>query len=103
ITSTGITDNGTVEVDVSKALNLNGVTLTGGSVNNLGTVEVIGDSALVSDAFTNHQLTIDGGKTLNLNGTTITGGTVTDTGIIHVTGSSAINGAAVNGGGVTVD
>ncbi|WP_247500300.1 VCBS domain-containing protein [Bradyrhizobium sp. 149] len=94
---------GIITVFAAGALSLSGVTLTGGSVNNLGTVEITGNSSLVNSDFTNHQLTVDGGTTLTLSGTTVTGGTVTDTGIIHVAGSSAINSAAVSGGGITVD
>ena len=59
MTGTSITDTGTVKVDLNKTLNLSGVALSGGAINNLGTVDITGDSSITSDALTNTQLTVE--------------------------------------------
>src|SRR5260370_18683236 len=90
-------------MDVGKTRNLDGVAVSGGTIDNLGTLNVTGDSSITNNLLSNNQLTIYSTKTLTLDGTTVTGGTVTDNGTIHVIGDSAINDAAVAGGQVTVD
>ena len=102
MTGSTLTDSGTVKVDASKTLNLSGVGLSGGAINNLGTLDVTGNSSISSDQLANNQLTVDAGKTLTY-GTTVTGGTVTDDGAIDVTGSTRDQRRAVNGGQVTVE
>jgi VCBS repeat-containing protein len=68
-----------------------------------GTIEIAGGTLdVLVDIANSGRITIDPDATLALNGV-ITGGIVTDNGSIHVIGDSAINGAAVNGGQVTID
>src|SRR5207247_518376 len=78
VTGGTISDLGTVNVDSGQTLNLSGVSLTGGAISNAGTIDITGSSSINSDAFTNTAATliVDAGKTLTLNGTTVTGGTV---------------------------
>src|SRR5260370_39885776 len=90
-------------MDVGKTRNLDGVALSGGTTDNLGTLNVIGDSSITNNLLNNNQLTIYSTRTLTLDGTTVTGGTVTDNGTVHVIGDSAIHDAAVTGGQVTGD
>ena len=59
VTGTTITDSGTVKVDATRTLNLSGVALSGGAISNLGTIDIIGDSSISSDALSNNQLTVD--------------------------------------------
>ncbi|WP_168212815.1 MULTISPECIES: FecR domain-containing protein [unclassified Bradyrhizobium] len=104
VTNTVIHDDGFIQIDVDKTRLLDGVAINGGTINNFGLLEIIGDSSISNDLLNNHQLTIDTGKTLTLSGATITGGIISDNGAIHVIGNSAINGnAELNGGLVTVD
>src|SRR5436190_759290 len=91
-----IADNGTVKVDATKTLNLSGVALSGGSISNLGIIDIIGDSSIKNAAFDITVWLVYTRVLFTSNGTIVTGGTVTDNGAIHVTGDSAINTAAVN-------
>ena len=88
-------------------LTLDDTRIYGGTIKNLGTVEVTGTGSIASGAVltnTGAQLTIDASSTLKLSGGTITGGTITNNNLIDVGGSSTINGnAALNGGQVTVE
>jgi fibronectin-binding autotransporter adhesin len=103
VTGTTITDNGTVKVDALKTLNLSGVTLSGGAISNLGTLDITGDSSIGGDALANHQLTIDATRTLTLeDGATVTGGTLSNSGTVEVEGSlgATLDGVNVTGSGL---
>ncbi|WP_426422459.1 Ig-like domain-containing protein [Bradyrhizobium genosp. A] len=103
ITGGTVTDNGTIHITGSSAVN--GASVTGGSITvHAAKTLTLDDTTVTTTAITdNGTVKVDSGKTLTLDGTTVTGGAVTDNGTIHVTGSSAINGASVAGGAITVD
>lgn len=119
----------TVAVDAGSSLDLNGAIITGGTLNNGGTVEVIGDAISTLDgvAVSNGGATIivDAGATLALEASSIAGGTAHNLGTVDVTGPGAslldgvtltntsanivvdagatldLNNAAINGGGLS--
>ena len=100
VTGTSVTDNGTIKVDATKTLKLNGVALDGGAITNLSTIEITGSGSITNDALANNQLTVDSGQTLTLNGTTVTGGAITGNGTINVAFRArcwTLNGVALDG------
>ena len=95
-------------VHIGETLKLNGVALTGGTISNFGTLDIIGDSSIDGDTLVNNQLIIDSGKTLTLDGTAVIGGvimlgsngpaltgTVSNFGAVDIAGASGITSETV--------
>lgn len=101
-----VTNTGSVVVASGSTLKLDNVALTGGTINNAGTVDIAGSSSIGNDTLGNAAavLKVEAGQTLTLSGTTVTGGTITDNGGIDIAGSSTINGGAhISNGQLTVE
>ena len=101
----------TVKVEASDHLTLDDTRISGGTITNLGTVEITGFGSISSGAVltnTGAQLTIDPNATLILSSATITGGTINDGtsgsgATIEVLGGATITGGAqLNNGSVIV-
>ena len=107
VTLTGdLTNSGTLTVT---ELVLSDATITGGSIKNNGTIEVLLSSEISNDKLTNtgHTVQVDSGQTLTISGDTINGGTINDGtslsgATIDVAGNSTIENANLNYGGVSV-
>ena len=123
--------DGTITVDAMAALRLNGATISGGMINDQGSIHVTGSSAIDGATLMGGAISIDGnqtltldnmtinsaqivaasgsaiqidaGETLTLSGVTLNGGTLANDGTVHVTGNTNIENATVNGGFVTID
>ncbi|HKS20261.1 MAG TPA: VCBS domain-containing protein, partial [Bradyrhizobium sp.] len=98
-----IINNGLIRIESGALLVMNGGSITGGAVDNLGTIEIAGDSSINNDQLTNHQLTVDSGKTLTLDDVTVNGGTITDNGTVKVEAGRTLklNGVALSGGAIS--
>ncbi|MDN4988465.1 FecR domain-containing protein, partial [Bradyrhizobium sp. WYCCWR 13022] len=108
VTDTVIHDAGVIQVDVNQTRMLDHVAIDGGTINNLGLLEIIGDSSISDNTLNNNVLTVDDGKTLTLSGVRISGGTINDgnvlgAGVIVIASSSKISDADIDGGLVTID
>ncbi len=102
LVSTVANTGGSITVDSTGTLTLNGATITGGIVTDSGAIHVTGDSAINTAALNNGQLTVDLGKTLTLDGTTVTGTTITDNGTVKVDATKQLNlsGVTLTGGAI---
>lgn len=96
---------GNVEVDAGGELMLNDATITGGTINGTGTIDVTGTSktdggAILSTSF----VTIDAGQALTLDDATVSGTAITNGGTIKVDANSKLTlaGASLTGGTLTV-
>ena len=89
-------------VDAGSTLDLNGTTISGGTLINSGATTVTGGAAStlsgVSISNAGATVTVDAGSTLDLNGTTITNGALSNSGMVDLTGISALNVAVTNSG-----
>jgi fibronectin-binding autotransporter adhesin len=97
-------NSGVVQVNVGSALNLDGTEITGGTVTDIGTIHVTGNSAINGAAVNGGHITVDGGKTLTLDNTTVTGTAIADDGTVQVDAYKTLNlsDVALTGGAVTV-
>ncbi len=109
LTSDVLFNAGVVKIETGQQLTLNQSGIAGGTVTDLGTIEVANGRFSNTTANLAHDatLTVDDGTTLVLAGATIDGGTINDGtsgsgGNIAVRGSSTIRNAALNNGQVTV-
>jgi FecR protein len=115
------------KLTIDDTVTLNGATISGGTIDDLGTLLVTasseienatvnggGDLTVTSGTLTLSKVTLDGvtlagsftnsdaltiDDTVTLNGATLNGGTIDDTGTLSVSASSEIENATVNGGG----
>ena len=121
---------GTVTVDGTATLTLNGATITGGTVTNNGTILVSGAAAIDSATVGNVQLTVDSGKTLTLDrhhhhrrqhhrhrhrprrfrpdadaewGYAFSGGAITNAGTIEISGTGSIDNDTFSNAQLTID
>jgi outer membrane autotransporter protein len=103
-------NNGITTIESNAILQIKGITsITGGSVTNIGTLEVTGGTTTLTGANvtnTGGNMIIDNGGTLQTKGVTITGGSVTNNGTLEVTGgTTTLTGANVTntGGSMIID
>ena len=96
------TPPGALTVDAGSTLDLNNTTISGGTLTNFGTVDIIGAAtstlSVVGVTDTSAILTVDAGSTLDLKTTTISGGTLTNFGTVDIIGGTT---STLNGVGVT--
>jgi FecR protein len=103
-----VTNTGAL-LTIDGTLDLNGTTITGGTITDHGPIDVTGGATStlsgVGVTDTGGSVTVDAGSTLGLNGTTITGGTLGNSGTVDVTGgaTSTLSGVTGTDGSVTVD
>ncbi|WP_334405011.1 hypothetical protein [Bradyrhizobium sp. AZCC 2289] len=96
-------NSGVVQVDAGSALNLFGTVITGGIVNDHGTIHVTGNSAIDDAAVNGGHVTVDATKTLTLDGTTVTGAVIADNGTVKVDAGNTLNlsGVLLSGGAIS--
>ena len=104
-----------VQVDASTTLTLDGTNFTGGTVTDNGTIEITTSSAINSATLSNGGVTVDADQTLTLNGTTVKGTVFTDTAagaalavgsgetLTLQDGADVIGGSLVNAGTVKIE
>lgn len=96
---------GNVKVDAGGELMLNDATITGGTINGTGTIDVTGTSKIDGGAtLSTSFVTIDAGQTLTLNDATVSGTAITNGGTVKVDANSKLTlaGASLTGGTLTV-
>lgn len=96
---------GSVEVDTGGELILNDATITGGTINGTGTIDVTGTSKIDGGAtLSTSFVTIDAGQTLMLDDATVSGTAITNGGTVKVDANSKLTlaGASLTGGTLTV-
>lgn len=96
---------GNVKVDAGGELMLNDATITGGTINGTGTIDVTGTSKIDGGAtLSTSFVTIDAGQTLMLDDATVWGTAITNGGTVKVDANSKLTlaGASLTGGTVTV-
>lgn len=96
---------GNVKVDAGGELMLNDATITGGTINGTGTIDVTGTSKIDGGAtLSTSFVTIDAGQTLTLDDATVSGAAITNGGTVKVDANSKLTlaGASLTGGTLTV-
>ncbi|MCK1506567.1 VCBS domain-containing protein [Bradyrhizobium sp. 171] len=118
-----VANAGNVTVDANGKLTVNGATISGGTINGLGTIDVTGaskidqsatlsttavtvesgviltldDVIVAGTAIANHgTVKVDAGSKLTLNGASLTGGALTVSGTLNSTGTTAITDANIS-------
>lgn len=94
---------GTIAVDATSLLDLESVTISGGTVTNNGLIDVSGASAINDNAsVTGGDLTVESFSSLTVDDITLSGVTITDNGTIDVTGMLSFDGVdSLTGGTVS--
>ena len=70
---------GTVQIDIGGTLTLQNSSITGGIINDNGTIDVAGDSTIDGNASLNNgNVTVESDVTLTLDNVTVSGTTITD-------------------------
>jgi len=102
LSSVDVDNSGAIQIDKDSLLALSQTTITGGTLADLGTIHVTGNSAIDKTAVTGGELIIDQGKTLTLDGTSLTNTTIADYGEIKVDAgkSLTLDGVTLTGGQV---
>lgn len=96
---------GNVKVDAGGELMLNDATITGGTINGTGTIDVTGTSKIDGGAtLSTSFVTIDAGQTLTLDDATVSGTAITNGGTVKVDANSKLTlaGASLTGGTLAV-
>lgn len=96
---------GNVKVDAGGELMLNNATITGGTINGTGTIDVTGTSKIDGGAtLSTSFVTIDAGQTLTLDDATVSDTAITNGGTVKVDTNSKLTlaGASLTGGTLTV-
>ncbi|SDT38284.1 Npun_F0296 family exosortase-dependent surface protein [Bradyrhizobium canariense] len=103
---------GTIAIDGTGTLTLNGATIDGGTINDYSTVsgsivagdiDVTGSSTISNASLNKGQVTIESGQMLTLDGTTVTGSSITDSGTVNVNATQVLklNDVALSGGAIS--
>ncbi|MBV9559680.1 MAG: VCBS domain-containing protein [Bradyrhizobium sp.] len=95
-------------IKVEDTLKLDHTTISGGGIDNQGTIEITGSSSIVNDFLTNGAgvLKVDDVQVLTLDGSTVSGGTIDDEGTIEVSSGAILtleDDVTVTGGGTIED
>ena len=113
VTGTAISAaNATIQVDGNTTLNLDGVSITGGTINDFSPgattgsiiaadIDIIGDSSISGAHLNNGRVTVASGKTLTLDNDTVTSTAISAANAtIQVDGNTTLNldGASITGG-----
>ena len=53
-----IVNDGLIKIESGALLVMNGGSIAGGAVTNLGTIDIAGNSSIINDALANNQLTV---------------------------------------------
>jgi hypothetical protein len=98
--SDAIANSGTIKVDATQTLTLKHTGISGGTIDDQGTIDVRGSSSINGVNLTGGQITVESGKRLTLDDTLITNSTITDIGSVNVNGGKtlSLSGVTLTGG-----
>ncbi|WP_083869908.1 VCBS domain-containing protein [Bradyrhizobium sp. WSM1253] len=95
-----VTNTGNVTIDAAGKLTVNGATISGGTINGLGTIDVTGASTIDGGATLSTAIVIADAK-LTLDGITVSGSTITDNAGIELDNTVKLqDGASIQDGAV---
>ncbi|WP_354159629.1 MULTISPECIES: VCBS domain-containing protein [unclassified Bradyrhizobium] len=95
-----VTNTGNVTIDAAGKLTVSGATISGGTINGLGTIDVAGASTIDGGA-TLSTSTVTADAKLTLDGITVSGSTITDNAGIELDNTVKLqDGASIQGGAV---
>ncbi|WP_377828427.1 hypothetical protein ACFKHW_32315 [Bradyrhizobium lupini] len=100
-----VANAGNVTVDANGKLTVNGATISGGTINGLGTIDVTGASKIDQSAtLSTTAVTVESGVILTLDDVIVAGTAIANDGTVKVDAGSklTLNGASLTGGALTV-